>query len=235
VQSLQGEWQYLQRVVPGTEDAFAPLEDAIARIFLPALLEEPAENLAPLRELLDVLPRQAGLGVASPQVTATTSHESSVKSTGYLANTLKAGDPLDATAYAEIASQNATVETVERFEWQRMCLCLRGSVLACDPRQHADCNALVRRARGLQPRLTDSMGPSSRPRSSETAFGCALDFSLPSFHIDVMAAMSASLSTTPCRARREAWWLCATTMSLLSAGTTSVPRLSSLRPSPTNL
>ncbi len=106
VQSLQGEWQYLQRVVPETSDAFAPLEEAISRIFLPALLEEPSENLAPMRALLALSPRQAGLGVASPQLTATTSHESSVKSTGHLANSIKAGDPLDATAYAEIASKN---------------------------------------------------------------------------------------------------------------------------------
>ena len=48
VQSLQGEWQHLQRVAPGTEDAFAPLEKAISKIFLPALLEEPAENIAPI-------------------------------------------------------------------------------------------------------------------------------------------------------------------------------------------
>jgi hypothetical protein len=106
VQSLQGEWQCLQRVVPGTSDAFAPLEDAVSRIFLPAPLEELPENLAPMRALLALLPRQAGLGVSSPQVTVAASHQSSVMSTGHLANSLKAGDPLDATAYAEIASQN---------------------------------------------------------------------------------------------------------------------------------
>jgi hypothetical protein len=106
VQSLQGEWQYLQRVTPGTEDAFAPLEEAIAQIFLPALLEEPAENIAPLRSLLALSPRQAGLGVPSPRVTAESSYQSSVKSTGHLANSLKTGAPLDATDYAAVASQN---------------------------------------------------------------------------------------------------------------------------------
>jgi hypothetical protein len=106
VQSLQGEWQYLQRVVPGTSDAFAPmLEAAISQIFLPALLEEPYEKLAPMCAQLALAPRQAGLGVASPQATAKTSHQSSVKSTGHLARSLKSGDPLDATAYAEVASQ----------------------------------------------------------------------------------------------------------------------------------
>jgi hypothetical protein len=39
-------------------------------------------------------------------VTATTSFQSSVKSTGHLAASLKSGAPLDATDYAEVASQN---------------------------------------------------------------------------------------------------------------------------------
>ena len=106
VQSLQGEWQYLQRVIPGLEDAFAPLEEVISTVFLPALLEEPAENIAALRSLLALSPRQAGLGVSSPQATATSSYQSSKTSTGHLANTLKSGAPLDATDYAEVASQN---------------------------------------------------------------------------------------------------------------------------------
>jgi hypothetical protein len=106
VQSLQGEWQCLQRVMPETSDAFAPLEDAISEHFLPALLEESSENLAPMRALLALSPRQAGLGAPSPRVTAATSYESSVRSAEHLANSLKAGNPLDATAYAEAATQN---------------------------------------------------------------------------------------------------------------------------------
>ena len=106
VQSLQGEWQYLQRVVPGTSEAFAPLEAAISEVFLPALLEEPSENLVPMRKLLALSSRQAGLGVPNPQETAIASYQASVKSTGDLATSLKTGAPLDATAYAETASQN---------------------------------------------------------------------------------------------------------------------------------
>jgi hypothetical protein len=106
VQSLQGEWQYLQRVLPETEDDFAPVEDAISRIFLPALLEASPEDLEPMRALLALSPRQAGLGVASPQLTATTSHRASVKSTGHLAASLKSGAALDAADYAATASQN---------------------------------------------------------------------------------------------------------------------------------
>jgi hypothetical protein len=57
VQWLQGKWQHLQRAVPGTSDAFAPPEDAISWIFLlPAPLEEPSENLAPMQALFALSP-----------------------------------------------------------------------------------------------------------------------------------------------------------------------------------
>ncbi|KAI2506100.1 hypothetical protein MHU86_8331 [Fragilaria crotonensis] len=48
-QSLQAEWQYLQRVTPDIAPAFAPLEAAIATVFLPALLATTVEEVAKLR------------------------------------------------------------------------------------------------------------------------------------------------------------------------------------------
>ncbi|KAI2490762.1 hypothetical protein MHU86_23809 [Fragilaria crotonensis] len=45
-QSLQSEWQYLQRVTPDIAPAFAPLETAIATVFLPALLDASVEERA---------------------------------------------------------------------------------------------------------------------------------------------------------------------------------------------
>jgi hypothetical protein len=59
-----------------------------------------------MRALLALSPRQAGLGVASPQATAISGHAASVKSTGRLATSLKAGAPLDTTTYAEAAAQS---------------------------------------------------------------------------------------------------------------------------------
>ena len=38
-QSLQAEWQYLCRCMPGVEKHLGPVEDAIHRHFIPALLE----------------------------------------------------------------------------------------------------------------------------------------------------------------------------------------------------
>ena len=50
--SLQMEWQYLQHVLPHAGPAFAPVEDALASTFLPALLQEPALADIVNRELL---------------------------------------------------------------------------------------------------------------------------------------------------------------------------------------
>ena len=37
--SLQQEWAFVQRVIPGIGDAFGPVEEEIAKLFLPELFE----------------------------------------------------------------------------------------------------------------------------------------------------------------------------------------------------
>ena len=66
--SLQSEWQYLQRVTPGIAQAFAPLEEAIAKVFLPALLDSSIEEAAKLRPLLALPTRMGGLGIPDPNI-----------------------------------------------------------------------------------------------------------------------------------------------------------------------
>ncbi|KAI2493136.1 hypothetical protein MHU86_21397 [Fragilaria crotonensis] len=68
-QSLQAEWQYLQRVTPDIAPAFAPLEAAIATVFLPALLDTTVEEVAKLRPLLALPTRLGGLGIPDPTTT----------------------------------------------------------------------------------------------------------------------------------------------------------------------
>ena len=68
-QSLQSEWQYLQRVTPDLAPAFAPLEAAIATVFLPALLDATVEEVAKLRPLLALPTRMGGLGIPDPTTT----------------------------------------------------------------------------------------------------------------------------------------------------------------------
>jgi len=64
--SLQLEWQYLQRVVPRTGRALAPIEATIANSFLPALLAEKDETIKQLREVSTLPVRHAGLGIPDP-------------------------------------------------------------------------------------------------------------------------------------------------------------------------
>jgi hypothetical protein len=97
--SLQSEWQYLQRVLPDSGDAFAPVEEAIANAFLPALLQEQAGLPERLRNLLALPVRQAGIGIPSPGSTAAGSYAASFDCTRLLAQSLRDGTDLDVVAY----------------------------------------------------------------------------------------------------------------------------------------
>eukprot|EP00956_Cyclotella_meneghiniana_P030419 scaffold76449_cov22-Cyclotella_meneghiniana.AAC.1 len=63
--SLQHEWQYVARTVPGIGHLFAPIERAIRQHFLPILLGEEAIT-GEMRELLAQGVKQAGLGIRNP-------------------------------------------------------------------------------------------------------------------------------------------------------------------------
>lgn len=74
--SLQQEWQYLQRVVPGCGAAFQPIEDAIRDVFIPALLQGLPDETQ--RELTSLSVRHAGLGLPDPTSTAQGNYATSV-------------------------------------------------------------------------------------------------------------------------------------------------------------
>ena len=106
MKSLQTEWTYLQRVVPGIEDAMAPLEQAIQKFFLPALFEESEANLTALRPLLGLGVGKAGLaGVPDPGVTAKANLLASQTITGSLTELLVSRTPLNTVAYSQGTSQ----------------------------------------------------------------------------------------------------------------------------------
>ena len=98
--SLQHEWQYLQRVTPAVAESFAPIEEALAEGFLPALLKESVEGVAKLRELLALPVRMAGLGVPNPTVTADACYRASLSCTETLTKSLTNRDVLDAAQYS---------------------------------------------------------------------------------------------------------------------------------------
>ena len=64
---LQGKWQYIQRVVPGTAAYFRPLEEAIQDWMLPALLAVPWADIdAEFHQFLTHSVKTGGMAVRNP-------------------------------------------------------------------------------------------------------------------------------------------------------------------------
>ena len=67
--SLQQEWAFVQQVTPGISNAFGPVEEEIAKAFLPALFEGVGDG-APGREITCLPVKQAGMALPDPTETA---------------------------------------------------------------------------------------------------------------------------------------------------------------------
>eukprot|EP00117_Sycon_ciliatum_P010437 scpid81911/ scgid12340/ len=70
--SLSCEWSYLQRVVQGLEEEFAPLRDVILEQFAPAILGR--EVLPREHQLLTLPVKYGGLALADPVSTQHPGH-----------------------------------------------------------------------------------------------------------------------------------------------------------------
>jgi hypothetical protein len=103
VKSLQLEWQYLQRVSPEVAADFAPVEHAIASIFLPSLLDENPGGIGKLRGLMALSVRLAGIGLPSPVDTADQCYRASLESTASLTVSLLESRPVNAAGFAVAA------------------------------------------------------------------------------------------------------------------------------------
>ena len=116
--SLQAQWQYLQRVVAETEIFFTPVEEAIRREFLPALLDIPAGEIsAEFRELLGQGVKQAGLGIRNPVDNASHVHAASRDACSYLTETLMSGEFFDYAHHCKtvrLACSEAREKRIER-------------------------------------------------------------------------------------------------------------------------
>jgi hypothetical protein len=104
--SLQAEWQYLQRVTPHIDHAFAPVEAAIAQIFLPALFHASIDDIATLRPLLALPIRKGGIGIPDPTTTGHACYLASTTITSLLQDTLVTSSPLCAQEHRKIAATN---------------------------------------------------------------------------------------------------------------------------------
>jgi hypothetical protein len=104
--SLQAEWQYLQRVTPHIDQAFAPVEAAIAQHFLPALFNASVDDVAKLRPLLALPVRKGGLGIPDPTTTGHTCYLASTTITSLLQDSLVKSLPLCAQEHRKTAANN---------------------------------------------------------------------------------------------------------------------------------
>ena len=85
--SLQGEWTFLQRVLPGVDCYFAPLAEAIRDHFIPALFG--FTGLPSWTKTIASLPiRWSGIGLRSPEVWAADAFHTSLHCTKHLQDSL---------------------------------------------------------------------------------------------------------------------------------------------------
>ena len=96
--SLQAEWQYMHRVIEDVGEYFAPIEEALATVFIPALLG--GKEGEQLRDLFTLPVRQAGLNIPNPAKKARDGYQASLECTKALTASLLARSDLDAIGYA---------------------------------------------------------------------------------------------------------------------------------------
>ena len=86
--SLQQEWDFVQRVTPGFGDAFGPVEVVLKEIFVPALFQGLQEGV-PERGVTRLPVKQAGLALPDPSQTAPENWTASCVITGNLVAALR--------------------------------------------------------------------------------------------------------------------------------------------------
>ena len=97
--SLQQEWAFVQWVNPGISDAFGPVEEEIAKAFLPALFEGVGDG-APGREITRLPFKQAGMALPDPTQTSPANWQASCVITGHLVSALRVQVPFRTADHA---------------------------------------------------------------------------------------------------------------------------------------
>ena len=116
--SLQAEWIYIQRILPGIGHLFAPLEEAIADVFIPALLGtvtiDPSDRSL-YRDIFALPVRKCGLAIMDPTKTADAAFKASTVMTGYMVSCKR-----DRSKPFELATHNKVMtETRKALELER--------------------------------------------------------------------------------------------------------------------
>ena len=88
--SLQSEWQYLQRTVPGVGTLIGPIEEALREKFFPSLFGGEEIN-ANFRKILSHSVKHGGLGIPYPRLSAECVYNTSKAASRELVDSLLGG------------------------------------------------------------------------------------------------------------------------------------------------
>ncbi len=116
-QSLQAEWQYICRCIPGAEEYLGPVETAIRELLIPSLLGIPAtEVVGGLRALLANGVKQGGLNIRNPVEGAARTHQASVEAGETLVSLLLEGGSLDLELHQATVKKAGSAARKDRVE-----------------------------------------------------------------------------------------------------------------------
>ncbi len=105
VSSLQAEWQYICRVIPGAEHYLGPIESAICEKFIPALLQVSDPVNETFRQLLSQGVKNGGIAIRNPVTSAPPLHHSSVAACEMLIKALHNGGGLSAKDHRQCVKE----------------------------------------------------------------------------------------------------------------------------------
>eukprot|EP00957_Ditylum_brightwellii_P181003 13789522-Ditylum_brightwellii.AAC.1 len=100
--SLQSEWQYLQRTVPGVGQLMGPIEAALRDKFFPALFGElDLEEVEALQAVWGHSVKRASLGIPDPTNHAQHSHNTSLQCCDMLVTLIMEKEEMEYGAHKE--------------------------------------------------------------------------------------------------------------------------------------
>ena len=88
--SLQSEWQYLQRTVPGVGTLMGPIEESLREKFFPSLFGG-EEITTDFRKIMGHSVKHGGLGIPDPRLSAESAYNTSEAASRELVDSLLGG------------------------------------------------------------------------------------------------------------------------------------------------
>ena len=112
--SLQLEWQYLQRTVPGVGTLTGPIEKFLGEIFFPALFRGEEIN-ADVRKILGHSVKHIGLGIPDPRLSSDSANNTSKEDSGGLVDSLLGGSSLNYIGHRAFIRKAILASIREKF------------------------------------------------------------------------------------------------------------------------